>query len=148
MGSRDTALQCHNAQRKGNTSPHPIPLPQPSYCFCVYKTREGADKAMTLLEGREVKDFPGRRVNVVPSIVKNKLYVGGMPRDITREELEALLHTEVVGKWKVECGPCLDRAHPCISLGISTQRSWVSGMVGGKQQAVHEACASMQKPRE
>ncbi|GLC63757.1 hypothetical protein PLESTF_000070800 [Pleodorina starrii] len=72
------------------------------YCFCVFKNREAADKAMTVLEGREVKDFPGRRVNVVPSIVKNKLYIGQMPRDITKEELEALLKAEVVGLEKIE----------------------------------------------
>ncbi|GIL72885.1 hypothetical protein Vretimale_4552 [Volvox reticuliferus] len=72
------------------------------YCFCVFKNREAAEKAMTILEGREVKDFPGRRVNVVPSIVKNKLYIGQMPRDITREELDVLLKAEVVGLEKIE----------------------------------------------
>lgn len=70
---------------------------------------------MTLLEGREVKDFPGRRVNVVPSIVKNKLYVGGMPRDITREELEALLHTEVVGEWQLATSKPYRPAHGSFS---------------------------------
>lgn len=37
---------------------------------------------------------------MVSSIVKNKLYMGGMPRDITKEELETLLHNEVVGECR------------------------------------------------
>lgn len=60
--SMRTSLACH-ASPLVSFTPFPLFTPAPRYCFCVYKTREGAEKAMTVLEGREVKDHPGRRVS-------------------------------------------------------------------------------------
>lgn len=58
------------------------------YGFIVYKTREGALTAMDRLHGKELPDFPGQKVRVQPSQVKNRLYIGGIPHSMTKEELK------------------------------------------------------------
>lgn len=61
------------------------------------------------------------QVNVVPSIVKNKLYIGQMPRDVTREEVEGVLKQEVVGERRGGGGSAAARLR-CICGGVKGDR--------------------------
>ncbi|KAL6765092.1 hypothetical protein V8C86DRAFT_2461168 [Haematococcus lacustris] len=74
------------------------------FAFCVYKTREGADAALEKLNQAELPDHPGRKAIVVRSDVKNKLFLGGLPRDMSKEGLITLLEAGVKGIISVELG--------------------------------------------
>jgi hypothetical protein len=70
------------------------PAPPPGRRFY---TREAAITALDRLQARDLADFPGHKVRVQPSQSKNKLFVGGIPHELTREGLKELLDPIVKG---------------------------------------------------
>jgi hypothetical protein len=62
----------------------------------------------------------------VQSVVKNKLYVGNIPRDMTKEDLEALLKAEVAG----------GRACVCVCVCVRAQGVCVGSGGGGAVRAL------------
>lgn len=61
------------------------------YGFIVYQDREGALTAMDRLHGKELKDYPGQKLRVQPSQVKNRLFVGGLPHNMSKDEVQEAL---------------------------------------------------------
>lgn len=72
------------------------------FAFCVYKTKEAAAAATGKLNQTELIDFPGKKVSTQISQVKNRLYIGGIPRELTKESLAALLSADVKGVDNIE----------------------------------------------
>lgn len=50
------------------------------FVFCVYKERAAATAAPDKLNQAELPAFAGRKISVSPSQVKNRLFIGGVPR--------------------------------------------------------------------
>ncbi|KAK9837452.1 hypothetical protein WJX81_003692 [Elliptochloris bilobata] len=70
--------------------------------FVKYKTKEAATAALAKLGGRELADFPGQMLRVAPSQSKHKLYVGNVPKDMSKDDLQAMLQPLVKGLEHVE----------------------------------------------
>mmetsp|Transcript_32124 Transcript_32124/g.76363 ORF Transcript_32124/g.76363 Transcript_32124/m.76363 type:complete len:615 (+) Transcript_32124:105-1949(+) len=67
------------------------------YGFAVYRTKEEAKKAIEQLNQQEVPGFPGKPVRVVLSSVKNRLFVGNVPKDMSKESVEEAVKDVCVG---------------------------------------------------
>jgi len=80
------------------------------YGFVQYASREEAERAVAMLDGYEVR--PGRPLGVVKSVDNRRLFVGGLPKDKTREDVlqelsklvsgitDVILYSSVVDKTK------------------------------------------------
>ena len=73
------------------------PSQNKGYGFVKYTTKEAAVLAMDRLTGRELADFPGNRVRVQPSQAKHRLFIGGLPHDLTRETLDGIVRGHAIG---------------------------------------------------
>ncbi|GAX77450.1 hypothetical protein CEUSTIGMA_g4894.t1, partial [Chlamydomonas eustigma] len=67
------------------------------YAFAVYTETEGANETLSKLNQAELSDFPGRKVTIVRSEVKNKLFIGNLPRELNKEQILEVLKGDVVG---------------------------------------------------
>lgn len=65
------------------------------YAFVTYTTRVEAYKAIKELNGYEIR--PGRQIGVVKSVDNCRLFVGGIPRNKTKEEIFEELSKRVQG---------------------------------------------------
>eukprot|EP00877_Chromochloris_zofingiensis_P001788 jgi/Chrzof1/1160/Cz01g42230.t1 len=72
------------------------------FAFIVYKTTAEADSAIEHLNTQELKDFPGRKVKVTTSQVKNRLFIGNVPKAMKAEEISDVLKKAVVGVQEVD----------------------------------------------
>ncbi|KDD72238.1 hypothetical protein H632_c3652p0, partial [Helicosporidium sp. ATCC 50920] len=72
------------------------------YGFVTFKSRDSASQALSRLGNEELPGFPGLRPRVQPSAAKNKLYVGGLPPDMSQGEVLAALRDLVRGVEGVE----------------------------------------------
>ncbi|MEW5303581.1 MAG: hypothetical protein WDW36_006260 [Sanguina aurantia] len=86
------------------------------YGFCVYKTREMAAAAIETLQLTEIAESPGRKVNLVASTVKHKLFLGNLLKEMSREELKSTLELEVKGVESVDL--MADKENPAINRGF------------------------------
>lgn len=68
------------------------------YAFVAFLDKEGAADALLHLNQSELPDFPGRKVTIVRSEVKNKLFVANFPRDMTKDQILEALRADVAGK--------------------------------------------------
>ena len=87
------------------TSPWPprlpsSPCPLCRYAFVLYLTKEGTAEVLTKLNQAELTDFPGRKVTIVKSDVKNKLFIGNLPKTLSRDQIFEAIKAEVVGEWE------------------------------------------------
>ncbi len=55
------------------------------YCFVLYTTKEHAKAAVQALDGYDIRK--GKAIGVSISVDNCRLYLGGIPRDKTREEI-------------------------------------------------------------
>ena len=53
---------------------------------------------MDRLHSKELPDFPSTRVRIQPSQAKHKLFIGGIPHELSREELKDMLDPIVKGE--------------------------------------------------
>lgn len=60
------------------------------FCFVTYATPDEAKKAVRLLNNLEIE--PGRRIGAMISVDNRRLFVGGIPKEKTREEVRVSLH--------------------------------------------------------
>ncbi|CAL8471852.1 g11394 [Coccomyxa elongata] len=65
--------------------------------FVKFKTRAAAADALEKLAGKQMADFPGQNIRVAPSQSKHKLYLGNIPRDLSKEGLKEQLDAIVKG---------------------------------------------------
>lgn len=65
------------------------------YAFVTYATKAEAVKAIKELDGFEIQ--PGKRIGVVKSVDNCRLFIGGIPKLKTREEVMQELSTKVSG---------------------------------------------------
>jgi len=72
------------------------------YGFIKFKSKEIAQKAMAKLNDTEMKDHPGFKIRVLPSQSKNRLYLGNLPKEMTKDNLEATIKAATKGLEKVE----------------------------------------------
>eukprot|EP00882_Tetradesmus_deserticola_P015278 GHRQ01016274.1.p1 GENE.GHRQ01016274.1~~GHRQ01016274.1.p1 ORF type:complete len:304 (+),score=145.33 GHRQ01016274.1:334-1245(+) len=86
------------------------------YGFVVYKTKAAAENAVQHLNAQELPDFPGRKVRVNESQVKNRLYMGNLPRSMTQHQLEAALKEELQGVEDIEL--MMDKENPELNRGF------------------------------
>eukprot|EP00775_Hariotina_reticulata_P004666 gene4666-4919_t len=86
------------------------------YGFVVYTTKTAAENAVQHLNMQELPDFPGRKVRVNESQVKNRLFMGNLPRSMTLHQLEEELKKEVVGLEDVEL--MMDKENPELNRGF------------------------------
>ncbi|EIE23761.1 RNA-binding domain-containing protein [Coccomyxa subellipsoidea C-169] len=70
--------------------------------FVKFKTRAAATDALEKLAGKQLADFPGQNLRVAPSQSKHKLYVGNIPRDLSKDTLKAELDAVVKGVEVIE----------------------------------------------
>ncbi|XP_032669602.1 uncharacterized protein LOC116843346 [Odontomachus brunneus] len=68
------------------------------YCFIMYTNPEDAAKAITQLDQHEI--LPGKKIRVLASVNKCKLYVGPLPWHITSEEVVRVIYASA---WDIEC---------------------------------------------
>lgn len=68
------------------------------YAFVAYHDKEGAADSLLNLNQQELPDFPGRKVTIVRSEVKNKLFVANFPKDLSKEQILDALRADVVGE--------------------------------------------------
>ena len=52
---------------------------------------------MDRLHMREIPGFPGSKARIQPSQAKHKLFVGGIPHELSREDVKAELDMSVKG---------------------------------------------------
>lgn len=71
------------------------------YAFVLYLTKEGTAEVLTKLNQAELTDFPGRKVTIVKSDVKNKLFIGNLPKTLSRDQIFEAIKAEVVGEWEL-----------------------------------------------
>lgn len=64
----------------------------------AYNDKDGASDALINLNQSELPDFPGRKVTIVRSEVKNKLFVANFPRDMNKDQILEALRNDVVGE--------------------------------------------------
>eukprot|EP00798_Chlamydomonas_sp_ICE-L_P000494 gene494-1900_t len=67
------------------------------YAFMLFKEKDGATAALSQLNQTELPDFPGKKVTIVKSEVKNKLFIGNMPREMTKEAILGIFSAECKG---------------------------------------------------
>ncbi|GMH39473.1 hypothetical protein BSKO_07371 [Bryopsis sp. KO-2023] len=79
-----------------------IPGKNRGYAFVTYMTTDQAATAVETLNSQELKDFPGKTVRVIMSQVKNRLFIGNVPKDVKLEDMQELLDKEVRGVTEVE----------------------------------------------
>ncbi|KAK9814368.1 hypothetical protein WJX72_004657 [[Myrmecia] bisecta] len=72
------------------------------YGFVNYKALPSATAAMETLTGKEMEEFPGHTLRVMPSQSKNKVYLGNIPKTMSKEELKAALDAHVKGITEME----------------------------------------------
>mmetsp|Transcript_27935 Transcript_27935/g.49937 ORF Transcript_27935/g.49937 Transcript_27935/m.49937 type:complete len:465 (-) Transcript_27935:646-2040(-) len=76
------------------------------FAFAVYHTKETAQDAIQQLNGKVLEGFPGwKPVRVVISSVKNRLFLGNVPKDMSKEDIHAALSTAAPGLEDVEVLP-------------------------------------------
>lgn len=66
--------------------------------FVRFATKKAAATALETLSGKELGAYPGRRLRVSPSQSKHKLYLGNIPRDAVRDDLQERLQQAAPGK--------------------------------------------------
>ncbi|KAL0101778.1 hypothetical protein PUN28_019129 [Cardiocondyla obscurior] len=67
------------------------------YCFIMYTNQENAARAIVQLDEHEI--IPGRKIRVLASINKCKLYVGPLPWNIQSEEVVRVIYASA---WDIE----------------------------------------------
>ncbi|XP_036143412.1 RNA-binding protein 47 [Monomorium pharaonis] len=67
------------------------------YCFIMYTNPEDAARAIVQLDQYEIS--PGRKIRVLASVNKCKLYVGLLPRHIASEEVVRVIYASA---WDIE----------------------------------------------
>lgn len=65
------------------------------YAFVTYTTRADAYRAIKELNGHEIR--PGRHIGVVKSVDNCRLFIGGIPRTKTKEEIQDEISNRVKG---------------------------------------------------
>ncbi|KAL4857414.1 Phototropin-1B [Chlorella vulgaris] len=91
------------------------------YGFIKFYTREAATTALDRLHLKELPDFPSTKVRIQPSQAKHKLFIGGIPHELTRDTLKDLLDPVVRDR-----SPTVDYAEP-------SQRDGQQGGGGGER---------------
>lgn len=56
------------------------------YAFVMYTTREAAQRAIQLLDNHEIR--PGKFIGVCVSLDNCRLFIGSIPKDKRREEIQ------------------------------------------------------------
>eukprot|EP00879_Flechtneria_rotunda_P010539 GHRR01011019.1.p1 GENE.GHRR01011019.1~~GHRR01011019.1.p1 ORF type:complete len:456 (+),score=156.94 GHRR01011019.1:1169-2536(+) len=85
--------------------------------FVVYHTKDAAENAVQHLNAQELPDHPGRKIRASKSEVKNRLFIGNLPRSMTQHQLEEELKKEVVGLEETEL--MMDKENPDINRGFA-----------------------------
>ncbi|KAG1660347.1 hypothetical protein FOA52_014400 [Chlamydomonas sp. UWO 241] len=67
------------------------------YAFVVFMDKEGTNDVLTKINQTDLPAFPGKKISIVRSEVKNKLFVGNMPRTMAPEVVKEKINAEVVG---------------------------------------------------
>eukprot|EP00873_Tetraselmis_striata_P003237 jgi/Tetstr1/423501/TSEL_014178.t1 len=76
------------------------------FAFAVYHTKETAADAIQQLGGKVLASHPGSKpVRVVISEVKNRLFLGNLRKDMTKEDLQAMISGVARGLEDVEVLP-------------------------------------------
>ncbi|CAK0783223.1 hypothetical protein CVIRNUC_006422 [Coccomyxa viridis] len=70
--------------------------------FIKYKARDAARAALDTLGGKQMADFPGQALRVAPSQSKHKLYVGNIPKELTRDTLKEQISAVAKGVEAVD----------------------------------------------
>lgn len=76
-----------------------LPTAAPLLPLSRFYTREAATTALDRLHLKELPDFPSTKVRIQPSQAKHKLFIGGIPHELTRDTLKELLDPVVRGGW-------------------------------------------------
>ncbi|CAD7698386.1 unnamed protein product [Ostreobium quekettii] len=79
-----------------------IPGQNRGYAFVTFKTTEQAATATEKLNQKELDAHPGKKVRVILSQVKNRLFIGNVPKDLKYEDLKKVLDGEVKGATQIE----------------------------------------------
>lgn len=72
------------------------------YGFIKYKSKEIAQAAMAKLNDTHLRAHPSIKIRVLPSQSKNRLYLGNLPKEKSKDELESLLKAATKGLETVE----------------------------------------------
>ena len=56
------------------------------YCFVSYSTPEDAKRAIKELNGYEIR--PGKYIGVIPSVDNRKLWISGIPKNRSPEDIK------------------------------------------------------------
>mmetsp|Transcript_5747 Transcript_5747/g.16126 ORF Transcript_5747/g.16126 Transcript_5747/m.16126 type:complete len:474 (-) Transcript_5747:128-1549(-) len=76
------------------------------FAFGVYKTVEAAKAASEQLNGKDIPGHPGSKpVRVVISSVKNRLFLGNIPKDLTKSFIEEEVKKACVGVEAIDMLP-------------------------------------------
>lgn len=108
------------------------------YGFIKFYSKEAAVAAQERLSGREIPDFPNSKVRIQPSQSKNKLFVGGIPHDLTREVLEQQLLPLVKGLEKIDMSRSRDPAHPEHNRGFAFLEFYNSACAAAAKHALSQ----------
>ncbi|KAL4448889.1 hypothetical protein ABPG77_007606 [Micractinium sp. CCAP 211/92] len=108
------------------------------YGFIKFYNKEAAVAAQERLSGREIPDFPNSKVRIQPSQSKNKLFVGGIPHDLTREALEQQLLPLVKGLEKIDMSRSRDPAHPEHNRGFAFLEFYNSACAAAAKHALSQ----------
>jgi heterogeneous nuclear ribonucleoprotein R len=93
------------------------PAQNRGFAFVTFKTVEAALAAEDRFDGKEIPDFPGRKIRVTQSTVKNKLYIGGIDPAMTRAKLLEELNAALKGVVHVRL--LNNRENPELSRGFA-----------------------------
>ncbi|KAK9905524.1 hypothetical protein WJX75_001554 [Coccomyxa subellipsoidea] len=85
--------------------------------FVKFKTRAAATDALEKLAGKQLADFPGQNLRVAPSQSKHKLYVGNIPRELSKDALKEQLDAVVKGVEVIEL--LMSKEYPGQNRGFS-----------------------------
>ena len=76
------------------------------FCFVRYTTREDAKRAVTELNNFEIR--PNKFLGVLQSVDNRKLWVSGIPRNLTSEQIKVRFASRNLnGYFKVEGKLCM-----------------------------------------
>ncbi|GAB4820056.1 hypothetical protein N2152v2_007102 [Parachlorella kessleri] len=87
------------------------------YGFVKYKTKEGALTALDRLHSKELSGYHGHRVRVQQSQAKHKLFMGGIPREMTKADLENAINAVVKGLQHVDL--VMSKEQPELNRGFA-----------------------------
>ncbi|XP_071550133.1 probable RNA-binding protein 46 isoform X2 [Panulirus ornatus] len=76
------------------------------YGFVQYSNRQEAEKALLTLNSYEIR--PNRYLGVTRSVDNNRLFVGGIPKNLSREEVQEEMKRVTEGVVKIILYPCIN----------------------------------------